>query len=327
MELRYTGKARIDPRPPTAAPLSTPDPIRDREWVYLPEPDLVAAVNIALILEQPLLVTGEPGTGKTQLAYSIAAELKLGEVLRFDTKSNSVFRDLFYRFDALRSFRDAQNKVEGKTSLDYISYSALGKAILLAHPKAEFSRYVRGFDIGNEPKRSVVLIDEIDKAPRDFPNDLLHEVDRMKFDIPELETEIPAAHKFRPIVVITSNSERLLPAAFLRRCIYYHIPFPEKDKQDRMREIVAERLGQGFPSGPQLIRGAIEIFYLLRADSLNLRKRPSTAELLGWLVALRDLCGGVDASPQAKPDVLRASLSCLVKDAQDLHESIRVLQL
>src|ERR1700682_6298849 len=123
MLLQYSGKPSVSaPSPAAAGKLSGEVALREREWVYLPDPGLVQAVNIALLLEQPLLVTGEPGTGKTKLADAVATDLNLGDALRFDTKSNSTFRDLFYQFDSLRSFRDAQNRVDHRSSLDYITY-------------------------------------------------------------------------------------------------------------------------------------------------------------------------------------------------------------
>ena len=186
MLLEYTGKSpSVPPKSPASLPLASA--LRERDWVYLPDPGLVQAVNIALLLEQPLLVTGEPGTGKTQLAYSVASELNLGDVLRFDTKSSSTYRDLFYHFDSLRSFRDAQNQVKDRTSLNYIDYSALGQAILLANDEAAVGKHIRGFVHSGAPRRSLVLIDEVDKAPRDFPNDILREIEQMYFDVPELE--------------------------------------------------------------------------------------------------------------------------------------------
>jgi MoxR-like ATPase len=177
------------------------------------------------------------------------------------------------------------------------------------------NRFVQGFVHPGEPGRSLVLIDEVDKAPRDFPNDILREVEQMRFDVPELETHFQADPAFRPIVIITSNSERQLPAAFLRRCVYHHIPFPAKD---RLRYIVSERLGENFPQNGRLLSGAVELFYELRADALNLRKRPSTSELLGWLVALREHFGDSDADLSSKPDFVVESLGCVVKDPEDL---------
>ena len=173
---------------------------------YLADPKLVTAVNTALAVEQPLLVTGEPGTGKTMLAWSIASELGLGPVLEFHTRSDNQARDTLYDFDYLLRFYHAQTRDARAENLEsYIRWQALGEAIRSETPR-------------------VVLIDEVDKAPRDFPNDLLDELDRMEFRVPELGLICKSAR--RPVVVVTSNSERQLPDPFLRRCIFHRIDVP-----------------------------------------------------------------------------------------------------
>lgn len=324
MLLQYTGAPR--PAPTSSATgnnASGEAALRDREWVYLPEPGLVEAVNIALLLEQPLLVTGEPGAGKTALAQSVASELNLGDALRFDTKSTSAYRDLFYHFDSLRSFRDAQNQLRDRNNLDYITYNALGKAILHAIPEAAAGKYVRGFVHSGLPKRSLVLIDEVDKAPRDFPNDILREIDEMYFEAPELETHFKADPRFRPVVIVTSNSERQLPGAFLRRCVYYHIPFPGPE---RLKDIVSERLGENFPRNGKLLDQTVGLFYEIRGDTLNLRKKPATAELLGWLVALRHHFPDPDSALASDTPYVLNSLSCVIKDAQDVRDASPAIQ-
>jgi MoxR-like ATPase len=236
---------------------------------YLASEELADAVNIAIAVGQPLLVTGEPGCGKTRLAWSIADELGLGEPLVFQTRSTSRAQDLLYRYDAVLRFHDIQVKtqiLDGRFQADdpshYIEYQALGQAI-------------RG------QTRRVVLIDEIDKAPRDFPNDLLHELERMSFSVPELERGEPFSAAVRPIVVITSNSERQLPLPFLRRCVFHHIQFPD---HARLCEIIQQRLGPiGIESG--LIGGAVDRFVAIRAIP-RLNKPPATSELLAWVQAL-----------------------------------------
>src|SRR5262249_10966729 len=177
------------------------------------------AGKVALMLQEPLLLTGEPGTGKTQLAFSVAWQLGLDSPLIFETKSTSVSRDLFYNFDNLRRFQAAQVPSESLDPKAYISFKALGLAILYTLPAAELSEIVSTGASHHEPRRSVVLIDEVDKAPRDFPNDILNELEHLYFRVPEMGNRIVRADPaLRPIVVITSNSEKGLPDAFLRRC-------------------------------------------------------------------------------------------------------------
>jgi len=236
-------------------------PYSQERGVYKADPDLVDAVNLALWVGQPLLVTGEPGCGKTQLAYSVAKELELGPVEEFFTKSTSRASDLLYTYDAVRQFRDIQLSAARDVG-EYIDYGALGRAILAK-------------------KRSVVLIDEIDKAPRDFPNDLLTELDRMFFDVKELpEEKRRKSSTERPLVIITSNSERQLPLPFLRRCVFFHIKFP---KEAQLRTIISERLGN-LPIPAELINAAVDRFTDVR--KLKLVKLPATSELLNWVVAL-----------------------------------------
>lgn len=196
---------------------------------YLPDPGLADALRVALVLRKPLLLTGEPGTGKTECAAYLAWKLGYGEPLAFEAKSVSEAKDLFYTYDTLGRFHA---KEEGKAAPDartFIHFNALGEAILRTLAGDAVADVVPpGWEHG-APRQSVVLIDEIDKAPRDFPNDLLNEVDRLYFRIPELGNRIKrAAEGLEPVLVITSNSEKNLPPAFLRRCVYYHIPFPKE---------------------------------------------------------------------------------------------------
>lgn len=186
---------------------------KDHPSAYRPDLRLVDAVNVALVLNRPLLVTGEPGTGKTQLAYSIAWQLAARKQLnvtsprveKFETKSTSVARDLFYSFDVLARFHAAHTGGSSR-NVDYLTYNALGRALLDALPEGEVRPQLPPGHEYQGPRRSVVLIDEIDKAPRDFPNDLLNELDQMYFRIPELGNVAiggtgPAAEAYRPVVV------------------------------------------------------------------------------------------------------------------------------
>jgi len=287
---------------------------------YLADPGLVDTVNVALILRQPLLVTGEPGTGKSQLARSIAYQLGLEAPLNFETKSTSIARDLFYSFDNIGRFRSAQAGDGHIAVAEFISFNALGMAIILANPPEQIAEFLpRGFAHPGQ-RRSVVLIDEVDKAPRDFPNDILNEVERFFFRIAELGGRLVSADdRYRPIVVMTSNSEKALPEAFLRRCIFYNIPFPTAD---RLEEIVLSRLIGQFKSGAPLLKDAIEFFVALRGTDSRLRKRPGTAELLNWLTAMLEFGCKADTALRAQERPVRATLSTLSKMTED-QEAVR----
>ncbi|HEX4949768.1 MAG TPA: MoxR family ATPase [Blastocatellia bacterium] len=282
---------------------------------YKPDAGLVDAVNVALLLGQPLLLTGEPGTGKTQLAFSLAWELGLGQPLIFETKSSSTARELFYTYDTLGRFHAAQTKEGSQNSLDYITWNALGRAILLSRPELEVQCWFTPEFKYDGPRRSVVLIDEIDKAPRDFPNDLLNEVEHLYFRVPELgNARIAANEELRPILVLTSNSEKNLPEAFLRRCVFYHIPFPDRD---RLTEIVMTRVGSFENSDSRLLKDALDLFFKLREPGSGLRKKPATAELIGWLTTLHAMQVPLDASLLPHREKIIASLGALVKNAED----------
>jgi MoxR-like ATPase len=250
---------------------------------YLPEPGLVSAVNTALLLGQPLLLTGEPGTGKTQLASSLAYQLGYPAPMRFDCKSTSQARDVLYSYDSLGRFKAQQSSGSERNDdpVRFIHYSALGRAIVFANDPATVEHLIPPSLQHPGKTRSLILIDEIDKAPRDFPNDLLTELEELRFDIPELSATVSAAED-PPVVIITSNSERDLPDAFLRRCAYYDIPFP---KMDAIKQILAARLRAMEGDDDAFISTAVELFERLRAA--NLSKKPATAELIGWMIALR----------------------------------------
>lgn len=289
---------------------------------YIAEEGLGHAVNVALALGQPLLVTGEPGTGKTQLADSIAWELNLPK-LEFHTKTTSTAADLFYRHDNLRRFQDAQ--MPGKKHIDidnYITYEALGLAILMTKPPGEVKKYLPEKHQRPGPTRSVVLIDEIDKAPRDLPNDILNEIEKMQFTVKETGITFEAEKKYRPILVLTSNSEKNLPDAFLRRCVFYHIPFP---RRKQLKQIIQKRLGKYTDFTTDFVDAAVDRFYEIR--DLHLKKKPATAELLAWLRILRSLNLDADDIRTGETEAFAMSFSILAKGTDDyakLKDTFRV---
>lgn len=307
---------------------------------YRPGKGLVDAVNVALLLGQPLLLTGEAGTGKTQLAYSLNWQIGFKNVFPFvfETKSTSTARDLFYSYDTVGRFHAAQTGEGSQDNRDYITYNALGKAILFANPKSEVEsalpahdNYFNSIRDDEWQKRSVVLIDEIDKAPRDFPNDILNEIERMFFRITELNNKTIEVKEenFRPVIVLTSNSEKNLPDAFLRRCVYYNIDFPDKNE---LQMIVDERIGNiGLARSEIKFRWydvLIDLFEKLR-ESGQLTKKPATAELLGWITAAGRLCEYYQVSEddierrnylksaKGVENIINPTLCVLLKNAND----------
>lgn len=300
---------------------------RRREFLrpehYRPDPGLVDAVNVALLLGQPLLLTGEPGTGKTQLAYYLAWELGIQNVFKYETKSTSTAGSIFYTYDSLQRFQHAQSQRSGDSALPYLTYNALGLAILLTKSAEEVAPFLpHGFDHPGK-SRSIVVIDEIDKAPRDFPNDILNELDQLYFRVPELENaRIEADPDLQPIIIMTSNSEKDLPDAFLRRCIFYHIPFPDAE---RMKTIVSNRLGMFTGGSSEFLSQALELFYLLRRRDF-LRKAPATAELLDWLGALVDSAPNTDNPLKADPRAAVRTIASLVKRPEDVEKATRQIE-
>ena len=256
---------------------------------YVASRELMDGVNVAIALQKPLLIKGEPGTGKTMLAEAVAKSLGK-KLIIWNIKSTTKAQDGLYMYDTIQRLYDGQFGEEGVDDIArYIKLGKLGEAFY-------------------SEEQVVLLIDEIDKADLEFPNDLLWELDQMEFYIHETKRTVKAKH--RPIVIITSNAEKELPDAFLRRCIFHYIDFPDKEL---MEEIVKTH----YPDVEEnLMKQAMEIFYDIRAMR-DIRKKPSTSELIDWINALQ--IGGIPA------DVLRAKmpfLGVVVKKDEDL-ETVR----
>jgi MoxR-like ATPase len=309
---------------------------RDRN-PYFADEGLVAAANAALALGRPLLLTGEPGCGKTDFAFAAASGLMEDPndpayvPLEFYVRSDTTARDLLYRNDALRRFADVQtgeiaDRARARIPQNYISLEALGAALI-------------------SPRRRVVLVDEIDKAQRDLPNDLLREFDQARFEIPEIDFNSDQMHQLAdpghrhlrrtmevatrnvstPLVIITSNVERQLPDAFLRRCVFYYVPFPRKD---RLVEILNARFGNIDQTQHEQ---AVGLFCHLRNNDA-LTKKPATAELVDWVQCLHRVFDPSYVKPNlereaAKLDQAGATLdwralpglTCLLKLREDLE--------
>ena len=259
--------------------------------LYKPSEELLAAVNTALFLQRPLLLSGDPGTGKTECAHFVARQLqnafpekfRLNKALRFNTKSVSQSTDLFYQYDAVAHFGDKEDRKKES----FISFNELGSALLSTLEVNEdwyrFSNYESEVVNGNAGFGSVVLIDEIDKAPRDFPNDLLAELEKppFKFSIKELSGFTVTQNTDKPVVIIiTSNNEKGLPDAFLRRCVFHHINFPDAAI---LMDIVQTRLKDEKAN----FSDAINLFLELRSKK-NINKPPATSELIDWITCLKE---------------------------------------
>lgn len=297
--------------------ISNPEILRKRPFVAMPrsletdaglfEPGdhLAIAMNTSLALGEPLLLTGEPGTGKTQAAYFLSNRLSVS-LIHFQVKSDSSAKDLLYNFDSVRYFHDASvGKKDGELNkTDYVEFRGLGRAMIEAK---------------QDQLPRVVLLDEIDKAPRDFPNDLLHELDQMRFTVSETGEEIVVSPELRPIVVVTSNSERRLPEPFLRRCIYHHIVFNED-----LLTLIVERRRHLYPRlSDDLLALAVQRFLGLRKR--DLRKIPATGELLAWLQVIAhafdaDVAELEKRLSDSKKLQQLPYLGVLLKDHQDLEE-------
>jgi MoxR-like ATPase len=259
---------------------------------YVSTEDLTLAVNAAIALQRPLLVKGEPGTGKTMLAVQVAKSLGV-PLLEWHIKSTTKAQQGLYEYDAVSRLRDSQLGDERVHDIhNYIVRGMLWQAFTAEQPV-------------------VLLIDEIDKADIEFPNDLLRELDRMEFYVYETKELIQARH--RPIVFITSNNEKELPDAFLRRCFFHYIRFPDKETMERI-------VGVHFPKlKKSLLREAMEVFFEVR-EVPGLKKKPSTSELLDWLKLLL----AEDIPPEALRSSDRKTIipplhGALLKNEQDVH--------
>ena len=259
---------------------------------YVAGEDLMMAVNAAIALQRPLLIKGEPGTGKTMLAIEVAKSLGR-PLFQWHIKSTSKAQQGLYEYDAVSRLRDSQLGEESVKDIgNYIVKGPLWEAFQCEEP-------------------SVVLIDEIDKADIEFPNDLLRELDRMEFFVYETRELISAKH--RPVIIITSNNEKELPDAFLRRCFFHYIRFPDKETMNQIVDV-------HFPGiKKQLLQQALEVFFELR-ETPGLKKKPSTSELLDWLKLLLAEDIPLEAL-QSKDDrqTIPPLAGALLKNEQDVH--------
>ena len=298
---------------------------------YLASPDLLSAKEVAEYLNRPLLLSGEPGTGKTKFALYLSETLDK-QLFIFNTKSTSLSRDLFYTYDAIGHFAEKEKNI-----LEFINLEALGRAIVNAYglekiknkllseitgnnqleklrklSDAEKERIVENFVAGCDGCDSIVLIDEVDKAPRDFPNDILNEIENIEFEIRELNFKISLNKESKEtrdkiFVILTSNFEKNLPEAFLRRCIYHHIEFIED--VDNLVKIISLHISD---ADSNLLKERIAEMISIRKDS-SIQKKPATSEMIDcikWLSYKNGMANKIQEN--------RAALSTLLKKSEDI---------
>ena len=295
---------------------------------YLASPELMSAKEVAEYLNRPLLLSGEPGTGKTKFAYYLSETLDK-QLFIFNTKSTSVSRDLFYTYDAIGHFAEKEKNI-----LEFINLEALGRAIVNAYgtekikekllidisgnsqleklrklSDAEKERIVENFVAGCDGCDSIVLIDEVDKAPRDFPNDILNEIENIEFEIRELNFKISLNKETKEtrdkiFVLLTSNFEKNLPEAFLRRCIYHHIEFIE-DVENLVKIISLHVSGT---NGDQLKERIAEMLLIRKDDAIQ--KKPATSEMIDcikWLSYSNGMGNNIRDNKAAQSTLLKKS--------------------
>jgi MoxR-like ATPase len=268
---------------------------------YIATKDLQVAVNAAITLERPLLVKGEPGTGKTMLAHEVATALGL-DIITWHIKSTTSAQQGLYEYDAVSRLRDSQ--LGDDRVRDISNYIVPGKL----------------WEAYTAERKTVLLIDEIDKADIEFPNDLLLELDRMEFFVYETKETIQA--QVRPIVIVTSNNEKELPDAFLRRCFFHYIRFPDKETMQQIVHVHHPHLHEA------LLKEALEVFFQFR-DVQGLKKKPSTSELIDWIKLL--MAENIPAEYLANLDLskeLPPLYGAMLKNEQDIHafERLRFMQ-
>ena len=259
---------------------------------YISTEDLSMAVNASIALERPLLIKGEPGTGKTMLAIEVAQSLKM-PLIEWHIKSTTKARQGLYEYDAVTRLRDSQ--LGDERVKDIANYIEKGKL----------------WDAFSSEERVVLLVDEVDKADIEFPNDLLQELDRMEFFIYETKETIQAVH--RPVVIITSNNEKELPDAFLRRCFFHYINFPDRETMQKIIDVHHPKIKK------KLVKEALDIFFDIRKVP-GMKKKPSTSELIDWLKLLMaddipdEILKNRDPNKAIPP-----LYGALIKNEQDVH--------